>query len=1056
MATFSPRVDGNLTDATIFGRCCHAVLPLAASNSASNITQNVNGTSVTAGTSFTLASPTEIDAIGFLMWGRGTGTGLLYALIQSGGSAVAGTRTNIAVASLPTMVYTQAGYGWVVLKLPTPVTLAAGTYNAAFYGTESTLQGITNAGNYCHFVRTTEQIAPGGNDSVIIGGEYETMDVTGETLQSSEDFSGTLANWTAVGGGTQSQSIVSGELLHVVTSGTGDPTKYMFSGGYTGTDMMVKAKIKVNSIGAASNARIGINLRGTLSGYGGYALLFRGDQPNQVRFLNEGVSFSSAYAFTWTTGTYYYFKLAVVGARCYGKVWAASGSEPDYWMFSYTTNGSRTSGYAGVIASTTNQTSNFNVDDFEVYSITGVTANGTRELIANTTSGSPVTFQYFAVNRGGTVKHPTNADSQLRFASNGGSSGGLLYPMAIHSGGRYEIGSTANPIPAAYTAIFECVGHTNTDFAIAVWEGSEFLAHGTDTRTRRTTLTANQAAAASSITHGTVSGWTAGDIIGISGTSRNNFPGVGTVQNEMRTIGTPGTTSTVVTAAFTYAHDGGFSPTGSGHTFGAMVVNLTRNVKIRGTSVTSTISIYYAEAGTLDVRHAEHRYWGGNTDPRRGYYIQGNTINTFRVEGCSFYDFRTGGGVGFYHRGTTGYVSLIDNVGYGCASGDHWYYGGLTIPAQNDVIITGNVCINFAGNIYRLIDANVICSDNWAGGCNAGFEIYSSNTPREFENNWTYNTNYHILTTNPSGLLCIGGRAWRTREIALWHEGTGHITGTPNLNGRFAHEHVDFIAAGCGNVGATATIYQRENGYIIVRDSKIYGDPSASVNYAWANGGAASGGVCEIINTVLGTTGYTFGSVAALRGQGAQWLHIDDCPLGISSSPVVNQSYASYPSQCGVGFTNYNGTNGDNRTYKGTGTLQTDTTIYRTAAPSLRMTPAIVSGNTMRLTTEGLIGGFLVQCPAGEFRTINVYIRRSVLGDGAAYNGDAPRLIMNPNYAGGGVSTQQVLATSVSAAGSWELLTGVTPSALIDTTFEFYIDCNGTAGWVNVDDITIT
>lgn len=1058
MAAYVPRVDGLLTDATVFGKCCHFVIPLNNTAPGANFTGSTSGTgTLTNGNSFTLASPTEIDAIGFLMSGRTNGTpdGFLNAYIVSGSTEQAGTRIQVAVHSLPLMSYGTAGYGWVVMKFTAPVTLAAGTYNVVFYTTAGSqvayYMNNTITGNPpCHFVRTTEQTAPGGNDSIIVAGEYPQFDPTDLILQDSDDFSGSLTGWTAVGGGTQSQSISSGELNYVVTSGTTDPTKYIRTGGYSGADVMVKCKVKVNSFTANTSGRVGIVLRSTSSGQGGLSLLFRGDSTSTVIMLNEGVQFSSGFNFTWTTGVYYYMKLAVIGNRMFGKVWAASGSEPSHWMVSYLTNGSRTTGFAGLVGGSGVAT-NATFDEFEVYSIGGQTTFNTRQLTIDTIPASPITFQYMSVSRGGTAKFDLTKDTLLRFATNGSNSSGVLFPLTVHYGGRFEMGSTTANVPSSVTATLECVGGTSADI-MTVWEGGTFLAHGADTRTRRTTLTANTAASGTTLTHGTVTGWTIGDVIGICGTSRNNFAGSGTNQNEQRTIATPGSTSTVVSSGFTYAHDGGVTPTGSGHTFGAMVVNLTRNVKIQGTSSTGTVGIFFGQGATLDIRYVQHRYWGSSSNPRRGYYINGNTVGTFLVKGCSFYDLKpSANSMCFYHLNGTGYVSILDNVALGHGGGDYFYYNE-GIPSQNDAIITGNCCIGFSAASYQLNDANVICSDNWGGGCGPGLLMAGSKTPREANNNYFYNCNYAIYNNTPVGYYIDGWRAWRTREVAIWQDYVGFIT-TPNINSRYAVEISSFIAAGCGNVGATATCYLRRSGHMIIRDSKIYSDPSATVNYGWANGGEDVTGICEIFNTVIGTTGYTFVSAVAIRGQSAMWIHLDDCPLGLSSIPVANQTFQSYSSGAGVGFTNYNGTDGDNRTYKGQGTIQTDTAIYKTASPSIRLTPNSAS---YKLTSEGLISGFLVQCAAGSFKTINVYVRKSVVGDGTAYNGNQPRLMMRSNYAGGGVSTDQVLATAAGAAGSWELLSGVTPSALINTTFEFYIDCDGTTGWVNVDDITIT
>jgi hypothetical protein len=84
--------------------------------------------------------------------------------------------------------------------------------------------------------------------------------------------------------------------------------------------------------------------------------------------------------------------------------------------------------------------------------------------------------------------------------------------------------------------------------------------------------------------------------------------------------------------------------------------------------------------------------------------------------------------------------------------------------------------------------------------------------------------------------------------------------------------------------------------------------------------------------------------------------------------------------------------------------------------------------------------------------TIAVYTRKSVLGDGTAYNGNQPRLILKANPAIG-ITTDTVIATAAAAAGSWEQLTGTTASASDDGAMEFVVDCDGASGgWINVDD----
>lgn len=153
-----------------------------------------------------------------------------------------------------------------------------------------------------------------------------------------------------------------------------------------------------------------------------------------------------------------------------------------------------------------------------------------------------------------------------------------------------------------------------------------------------------------------------------------------------------------------------------------------------------------------------------------------------------------------------------------------------------------------------------------------------------------------------------------------------------------------------------------------------------------------------------------------------------------------------------IAFQKWNQTTGSHRTYKREGSLMTDSAIFRTASPSLRMTP---SYSTNKLDTLGWRGGFLKKIANGTALTASVWVRKSVVGDpsGANYNGNQPRLMVKRNAAIG-ITSDTVLATATTSG--WELISGTTAVATDDGVAEFYVDCDGTAGWINVDDVVIT
>ncbi|WP_161967845.1 hypothetical protein [Fimbriiglobus ruber] len=61
------------------------------------------------------------------------------------------------------------------------------------------------------------------------------------------------------------------------------------------------------------------------TGYG-YSLLF--NAAGQVQFLDDGVAWGNSYSFAWSVGTWYTFRLQVVGNTLLGKVWATGSAEP--------------------------------------------------------------------------------------------------------------------------------------------------------------------------------------------------------------------------------------------------------------------------------------------------------------------------------------------------------------------------------------------------------------------------------------------------------------------------------------------------------------------------------------------------------------------------------------------------------------------------------------------------------------------------------------------------------------------------------------------------------
>lgn len=167
-----------------------------------------------------------------------------------------------------------------------------------------------------------------------------------------------------------------------------------------------------------------------------------------------------------------------------------------------------------------------------------------------------------------------------------------------------------------------------------------------------------------------------------------------------------------------------------------------------------------------------------------------------------------------------------------------------------------------------------------------------------------------------------------------------------------------------------------------------------------------------------------------------------------SASTEISNTGRMVPAEAVIASQQHDQTAGSHKYWKRFGAGTSDTVIYKTASPSERMVP--------QSSTQKFIGGVKkVAIGSGTAKSINVWVRKSAAGDGTEYNGNAPRLRYKINAAAG-VTSEGTLDTMTAAVGTWEQLTGTSPAISADAVLEFYVDCDGTAGWINVDDWSVT
>jgi PKD repeat protein len=140
--------------------------------------------------------------------------------------------------------------------------------------------------------------------------------------------------------------VQSGQKLSQTSSATADPKKATVSnsGQTFGSNVTITAKVRIDSwTENADMSRGGVSLAtGTADGRG-YNFVFHNNH-NTVAFLDDLVTWGPSFTYTWTTGTWYWFKLErdTTANALYGKVWKDGDAEPAAWTGTWAYNTGRT------------------------------------------------------------------------------------------------------------------------------------------------------------------------------------------------------------------------------------------------------------------------------------------------------------------------------------------------------------------------------------------------------------------------------------------------------------------------------------------------------------------------------------------------------------------------------------------------------------------------------------------------------------------------------------------------------------------------------------------
>lgn len=569
----------------------------------------------------------------------------------------------------------------------------------------------------------------------------------------------------------------------------------------------------------------------------------------------------------------------------------------------------------------------------------------------------------------------------------------------ISSGGTLEIGTVANPIPAARKFTIEL------NYSAALAEGKygllnygEMILQG-KSKTVKTLLTANLSAAGTVWTIGDTTDWEVGDKIAIASTTRTYTQAE---QEEIQTVDSA--TQVTCVAGVTYAHSG-TSPTQ------AEVINLTRNVKVTSYNTTYRGYVYCASGSNQDVDYTEFYMIGVATTNKHGVEIRTTVVGDTNFAYNSVWGHATSNYCFYLYNAQN---VIIDNCVIYNTDEDFYLYNSESNTISNNVIIgiaDGNG-LNF-NRTTNTITGNCSTSNKLSG-------FFCSNVGEitEFSNNTSHsNYDYGVRFVNIIGGTISNLKIWRNNDYGLYLSYGACIINDVSIFGNKTHN-----------------IRLASFSVISGKNWAVYGDTTFATNYgmhAYQNcpcgiiTEAVFGEVSGIFTThVWGDIGYTVGS----------HLNVNFINSKLESSNKVYDIQNSLPSsfvQCeDLGQVAY----ADKAWYKN-GIVVRDNAVYKSSSYSIRFD--YQANNAAWLEYD-----IYIPVKSGEQIVVSAWLRKN-----ASYtDANRPKIVLS----GQGITEDEAQMTDVT--DTWERVTvqgTPTRTGLAKLTIKTYLVNSGAKAWAD-------
>lgn len=609
--------------------------------------------------------------------------------------------------------------------------------------------------------------------------------------------------------------------------------------------------------------------------------------------------------------------------------------------------------------------------------------------------------------------------------------------FVVCSGGTLNIGTSGTPMPSTSSATYTMdSSSSNVASGLDIRGGATFNTQGATVTNVMALLAADTST--SPLTTNISTGWLSGDIIAAGFES--------TITNTALSSNASGTSVPIAGTFFSFTIYG-TSPTQF------PVGHFSRNVIITGsTPATAQGYILFKTTSTVNCQYTMFCALGSSTLNKRGIDCT-TTTGSCSVTYCSIGPGTTSGlqggavsGLGFNVTGASSNnitfsnnVTQTQNNGFAIAatSGTNWTCNGNlflgSCDASSDCVTLGDLGGTFSNNIMF-------------GPTRAGVSLTEiGGIIGTFAGNTCIGAGGSGSTSSLNGLR-IGGQIGGSTQGVIstqtcWNMLTSGIE----------------IASPCSNLQFnTATLFGNSGGNIQfdangigVNFDSITGDsrrgstssPTSNTNIAITTDGACWIGT--VTNSLFGTnSGVTTSDIAVSSSaiNATMLATFKNCEFS-STTEMSGQAFMTNGSF--VGSQKDDQTTGKHQAWSRFGNLNMNTGTVHTGSQSMQLIPNNAS-NKLKSPS------FFAAVASGATVTPAVYINKQ-----STYTGNQPRLMQARNDALG-VTSDTVIATYSSGTGSWNSISGTTGAATDDGVFEFYVDCDGTAGSIFVDSFTVT